>query len=633
MKNILIVISSILIVSNFVFGQASKLYVPINIQRAVENGTRTNDGMPGKKYWQNKSEYKINVEILPDSSWLIGNETITYFNNSPDSLNFIVIRLYQEIAKYGSIRDWTFEKEWLNNGVQINYISVDDYKLDLAHQSKDINRDGTNLVINLKRKLAPASTLELKIGWEFEIPKLVKLRMGNYGEGNFYIAYWYPQVAVYDDIDGWDKLDYSGKVEFYNDFSNYDVSIKVPKDMVVWATGELQNGKNVFRKDIFEKYEKAQQSNETINIITQEDYIKGIVTASNKINEWHFKANNVTDFTFATSKSFNWDGASVVVEKSTERRVFTDVIYEDGTIYYDEAAQYARATIEYLSSEIPGFPYPYSHATTYCNGNSGGGMESPMMANNGAPSVLASHIGLVFHEISHNYFPFIMGTNERKYAWMDEGWAAFLPTDIVNKYDPEYDYRRRRVSSYDNRAGEETDLPLVIPSYSYKTKSARLGFYDRPANAYYALNELLGDELFKKGLLEYMSRWNGKHPLPQDFFFTFNDVVGEDLTWFWEPWFYEFGYPDLALTNVEAETDFVSVTVKKAGNIPTRVEVIFKFEDGTKKTILKSASVWKNNKDELQIKFENHQKLKSIILGNKYIPDAVKSNNIIELNN
>jgi Peptidase family M1 domain len=633
MKKVFLIFGTIGLLSFSLYGQTSKLYVPLNIQNAIKKETRSNDGKPGKNYWQNKSDYKITAELFPDSSYLIGDETITYYNNSPDSLNEIVVRLYQDIAKYGSTRDWSFKKEWLNNGVKINYISIDDYKLDLTSQSNDIYRDATNLIINLKRKMAPAGTIELKIGWEFEIPKLVKLRMGNYGAGNLYVAYWYPQVAVYDDIDGWDKLDYSGKVEFYNDFSNYDVSIKVPRGMVVWATGELQNGEKVFRKDIFEKYEKAQQSDETINIITQEDYSKGIVTADNKFNEWHFKSNNVTDFTFATSKSFNWDGASVVVEESTERRVLTDVIYEDGTIYYDEAAQYARATIEYLSSEIPGFPYPYSHATTYCNGNSGGGMESPMMANNGAPSILASHIGLVFHEISHNYFPFIMGTNERKYAWMDEGWAAFLPTDIVNKYDPDFDYRKRRVSSYANRAGEETDLPLVIPSYSYKTKSARLGFYDRPANAYYALNELLGDELFKKGLLEYMSRWIGKHPLPQDFFFTFNDVVGEDLTWFWKPWFFEFGYPDLALTNVEAEVDFVSVTVKKVGNIPTRVEVLFKFEDGEKKTIIKSASVWKNNKDELQIKFENHQKLKSIILGNKYIPDAVKSNNIIEFNN
>ncbi len=172
---------------------------------------------------------------------------------------------------------------------------------------------------------------------------------------------------------------------------------------------------------------------------------------------------------------------------------------------------------------------------------------------------------------------------------------------------------------------------MITPSYSYKTKDTRLGFYNRPANAYYEIKELLGEELFQKGLLEYVNRWNGKHPIPQDFFFTFNDVVGEDLSWFWKPWFYEFGYPDLALTNFRVEADFVVVTVKKEGSIPTRVEVTFELEDGTKEFISKSASVWKDENKVLQVKLETSQKVKRIILGNKYIPDAVEENNRIEL--
>ncbi len=436
MKKVIIIVSAI-ILFNSIEGQNTDLYVPLNIQLAVENGTRTNNGLPGENYWQNKSEYKINVEILPDGSSLIGNETITYYNNSPDSLKEIVIRLYQDISKHGATRDWFVNEGLLNDGVKINYLIVDGDSLDLTSSSENVIRGSTNLFIKPKNKIIPSSTVEINIGWEFKISKTFRLRMGNYGNGNLYIAYWYPQIAVYDDIDGWDRMDYKGTVEFYNDFSNYDVSITLPKGLVVWATGELQNGEEVLRKDIYEKYEKAQQSDKTIRIITKEDYDKGIVTTNNKINKWHFIANNVTDFTFATSKNFNWDGASVIVDNSTGRRVLTDVVYEDGTIHYDEGAQYAREAIKYLSYEIPGYPYPYSHATIYCNGSYGGGMESPMIANNGAPTALASHIGLVFHEISHNYFPFIVGTNERKYAWMDEGWAAFFPTEIVNKYDPD----------------------------------------------------------------------------------------------------------------------------------------------------------------------------------------------------
>ena len=410
------------------------------------------------------------------------------------------------------------------------------------------------LSIYPKDKIAPNSITKLKIGWEFEISEKRPIRMGNYGDGNFYVAYWYPQIAVYDDIDGWDRVEYSGSVEFYNDFSDFNVKLKVPAGMVVWATGELQNGKELLREDIYKKYEEAKVSDETIRIINQDDYKQGLVTANNEFNEWHFKADNVTDFTFATSKSFNWDGASVIVDNSTGRRSLTDVIYKDSTIHYDEGAQYARATIEYLSHEIPGYPYPYSHATSYCNGRRGGGMESPMMANNGAPSNRASHIGLVFHEISHNYFPFMMGTNERKYAFMDEGWAAFLPTEVVEKYEPESNYRAERIKDYAKAAGTERDLPLVTPSYSVKT-DARLTFYNRPAVAYYELMELLGKDLFKKSMLEFINRWEGKHPIPQDFFYTINDVAGENLNWFWKPWFFEFGYPDLSVTNVEVNED------------------------------------------------------------------------------
>jgi len=208
----------------------------------------------------------------------------------------------------------------LNDGVKLNYLVLDGDTLDISERSRDIRRGSTNILIVLKEKLAPNTNIELKIGWEFEIPKRYRLRMGNYGEGNFYIAYWYPQIAVYDDIDSWDKLNYGGMVEFYNDFNNYDVNIKVPSGMVVWATGDLLNGKDMLRTDIFNKYERSKKSDSTVNIIETNDYKNGIVTAANNFNIWHFKAGNVTDFSFATSKSYNWDGASIVVDKKTGRR-------------------------------------------------------------------------------------------------------------------------------------------------------------------------------------------------------------------------------------------------------------------------------------------------------------------------
>lgn len=607
--------------------QSSKLYTPLNIQEAIKSGTRSNNGNPGEAYWQNKADYKISAIVDTGSSILNGDETITYYNNSPDSLRRIVIRLYQDISKPSAVRDWYIGEEGFTEGVKINYIIVEDDTLDILPTSKDIVRLSTNLLVKLKNKLPPNSKISIQIGWQFEIPKIFKIRMGNYGNGNLYVAYWYPQVAVYDDIDGWDYIDYSGSVEFYNDFSNYDVTINVPEGLVVWATGDLQNGKEVFREDIYDKYKQAKLSDETIHIITKEDYDLGVVTAENKTNDWHFKAENIPAVAFATSNSLLWDGASLIVDKLTGRRSLTDVIYKEGDAHYENGAQYARESIEYLSYKLPGFPYPYSHATTYSNGNRGGGMESPMMANNGAPSVLANHIGLLFHEISHNYFPFIMGTNERKYAWMDEGWASFLPTEMVEKYEPDYNYKIKNVASYAKRAGTETDLPLVVPSYSYKTRNMRIGFYSRPANAYFELMELLGENVFQEALLEYVNIWKGKHPIPQDFFNIFNKAAKEDLSWFWKPWFYEFGYPDLAVTNFKQNDDNVTVTINKNGNIPTRVVVTFEYEDGEKEIIEKPVSVWKNGNTELIIDHVSSKSVESVSIGSKYIPDSVEGNN------
>lgn len=613
------------------FSQDQSIYIPLNVKNAIEKGTRTMTGLPGPNYWQNKSIYKINVELSEDSSMVLGEETITYFNNSPDSLRELVMRLYSDISKKGAVRDWYYNKKYLNDGVTLKYLIINDDSLDVSESSNDIYRGSTNMRIRLKKKMSPKSQMTIKTGWEFEIPKEMKLRMGNYGDGNFYIAYWYPQMAVYDDIDGWDLVDYSGIVEFYNDFSDYEVNIKVPKGMVVWATGDLINAESMLRKDIYEKYEKAKISDETVRIIEQDDYKKGLVTAENDFNVWKFTAVDVTDFTFATTRSFNWDGASVVVDKETGRRTLTDVIYEDNTIHYDNGVQYARATVKYLSEELPGFPFPYSHATSYSNGSRGGGMESPMIANNGAPSNLGEHVGLVFHEISHNYFPFMMGTNERKYAWMDEGWAAMLPTNVVDRYDSDFDYKSQRVELYEKDAGSESDLPLVTLSYSYSTRAIRLGFYDRPANAYYALEEYLGTDLFKECMIEYMNRWKGKHPLPHDFFLTFNELANEDLSWFWRPWFYEYGYPDLALVSVKHGNGEVNAEIKKTGNIPTRIELNFEFEDGSVQTVSKPASVWKNGKDIINVKLKTDKNVVKARLGSKYIPDVKDENNFMEI--
>ena len=616
-----------------IHSQQISIYTPFEIQNAIKNETRTLTGIPGKNYWQNKSNYNISVEVNTETGLLTGEEKIKYFNNSPDSLDRIVIRLYQDIAKTNASRNWFVNAKYLNEGVELKELKINNKNYDLSDTSKSVFRGSTNLSVKLDEILYSKSELNIEVKWQFVIPKDFKLRMGNYGNGNFFVAYWYPQIAVYDDIDGWDTHDYQGTVEFYNDFNNYNVQLKIPAGYTAWATGELQNADKVLRKDIFEKYEKAKISDETIRIITPEDYNKGLVTSDNVINIWNFKADNVTDFSFALSNSYNWDGASVVVDDKTGRRALSDVVYNNGTIHYDKAAEYSRESLKYLSHQIPGFSYPYSHVTSFCNGGKSGGMETPMMANDGAPEKLENHIGLIFHEIAHNYFPFMMGTNERKYAWMDEGWASFLPKDVVDKYVPEYDYLKNRVNGFEMTAGYESELPPMVVSYSYLTDYSRTGFYDRPSVAYYQLKELLGNELFKDAIYEYIDKWNGKHPVPLDFFNIINEAAKEDLSWFWKPWFYEFGYPDLAIENVEILNGKISTKVAKKGNIPTNVKVIFEFEDGTNETVEKSACVWKGGNNSINVNIESNKKLSKVTVGDKHIPDSVKGNDVYKVSN
>lgn len=625
MKKYFLLIISLVFVSCLT-AQNSNIFVPLNIQENIKNGTRSYDGKPGPNYWQNGSDYKIDVEVNTETGLLSGNEVVSYHNNSPDSLNKIVVRLYQDIAKPNASRDWTINKDHVGEEVLIKYAIVNGDTLDVSDTSKQVRRSSTNMHLKLDDLILPNTIAEIKIGWEFTIPSKLKIRMGAYDNGSFYVAYWYPEIAVYDDIDGWDNNEYQGSVEFYNDFSNFDVNIKIPSDYVAWATGELVNAKNVFTDNVYEKYQQAKKSDEVVRIITQDDYKNNSVTKGEEDNFWNFKANKVTSFAFAIGNNLNWDGTSLVVDKSTNRRVLTDAVYPDSSIHWENAAEYARESIEYMSFNLPGFPYPYPHATSFCNGNRGGGMESPMMANNGAPTQKTSLIGLIFHELAHNYFPFFMGTNERKYAWMDEGWAAFLPYEIVEKYEDKTKYRSRYAKGLEDKFGREGELPLVVPSYTYKGKYLRTGFYSRPAFAYYNLKEVLGKDLFKKATLEYMNRWNGKHPLPYDFFYTFNEVAGEDLSWFWNPWFFEFGYPDLAIKDVQTEGNKTTVIIEKVGNVPTSVKLMIVFEDGTIETLEESAKAWKDT-DELKLILNWDRKIKNLVLGDDYIPDSVQENN------
>jgi len=437
----------------------SDLFIPRNFLKAVDNGTRTLNGIPGEKYWQNSSDYFIKIQIHPKERLLEGKSRIIYYNNSPDTLKSIYLRLYQNIQKPGAPRDGQFNKDWLTEGMIISSLKVSGEDYDLSDR-KLINEYATNYQIVLKNPMPPLSQHELEIDFNFEIPKST-WRMGYFDSTSAFIAYWYPQVSVYDDIDGWDINVYTGFAEMYNDFNNYEVEITVPQNFGVWATGMLQNPEQILTRKYLDRYESALGSDEVVNIITKEDLERGNIFQNNKNHTYKFRADYVPDFAFGFSDNYLWDAVNLKLKNGNN--VYVAAAYREQSKDFYEVARLAKECLVYFSDELPGVDYPYPSAVIF---NGSGGMEFPMIVNNGSMSSIANALGLAAHELAHQYMPFYMGTNERKYAWMDEGWAVMLPFDFQEPYG--YERRDGTVRAYETIAGTENDTADGFINSSYR---------------------------------------------------------------------------------------------------------------------------------------------------------------------
>lgn len=617
------------IISVSAYAQKQSIFIPKDVQKAYQKGTRSYDGKPGAKYWINRCDYKIKAELFPSTREVKGSEEIIFYNESPDSLNQIVIRLYQDIMKKGNARDFAVSPNDLTDGVRIDTLIINGRGINL--NSEDALRRGTNLIIrNLSQKIAPKSSVKIEAKWSVIIPKETRIRMGTYRDSTFYIAYWYPQISVYDDIDGWDRFDYGGAVEFYNDINNFELEYTVPANYVVWGTGLYQNIEEILKPEIVSRYKKAWQADEIIRIITPEDLKNGLTNGKEKYT-WKLKAENVSDVSWAVSNCYVWDATSVEVDDNG-KRVLTDAVYPPESKSFEEVALFSKLSVQRLSKNLPGIPFPYPKITTF-NGelSGGGGMEMPMMCNNGAaPKVVQA--GVTLHEIAHSYFPFYMGTNERKYAWMDEGWATFFTSanigDIVEAGN--FDSFEGNIKGVSASMRNENDIPLIAPSISSKGNLSSFNAYTKASTSYYFLKDALGDDLFKKALHEYINRWNGKHPIPYDFFFTFNDVAKQDLSWFWNSWYIEHGYPDLGVKSVTVQKRKTEIVIEKIGNVPVPIDLEITYSDNTKDNVYKNTSCWKDGNKEYKIELNNKKEISKVELLTKRSSDSNLANNIWE---
>lgn len=600
--------------------QQSKLFVPLNVQRAIERGTRTTDGKPGAKYFQNRSDYKIKASFDPKTGVLVGRETIVYENNSPDSLRSIILRLYPNLFKAGTDRQMEVNSSDLNNGVELQEIRVNGAPISI----EKLKYAGTNAILPMRPSIKANSKVTLDIAWKVNLPNKTQIRMGRYDSTSYFVAYWYPQIAVYDDINGWSTESYTGLQEFYNDYCNFDVEVTIPKNQIVWATGELQNAEAIFSDKILDRIASAKKSDQLVRVVTAEDIQQGGLLKTKGDNTWHFKATNVPDFAFGMSDHYVWDATSLEVDPATKRRALVNAVYKMGTTAGENIVEIAQRSIKRLSENLIGVPYPYPHMTVY---EGDFGMEFPMMCNDGPVTDPLQKAFVTSHEVAHTYFPFMVGTNETLYGWIDEGLITFIPKVIEEEYGKKNAHYY--LASYGRRTmGTTNDIPLSVPTTNLNQNTIMMQNYGRAAAGFYFLHDMLGDAMFQKVMKEYVTRWESKHPTPTDLIYTINSVTEKDYSWYWNPWFYEYGYADLALEDVTINGDKVNLAVTKKGLFPVPLKLTITFDDGTTETIYKTAQVWEKS-SSWRLKQAFDKKIAKVTLGDVNIPDAFPANNSI----
>ncbi|HEY2727019.1 MAG TPA: M1 family metallopeptidase [Parafilimonas sp.] len=611
--------SCFLFISTYLSSQS--LPVARNYQDAYDKQTRSTDGKPGPHYWQNKAGYKIDVSFSPKKRIVSGTEEIVYVNNSPDTLHQIWFKLYPNFYQRGVKRDQDIKPEDEGDGVRIEQISIDD-----KQKSADkLNIDGTNAFIAVPG-LLPSKQIKFNITFSYVLNKTSHVRTGMVDDSSAFVAYFFPRIAVYDDIDGWNKIPYTGTPEFYNDFCSFDVNVSVPKNYIVCATGNLTNADEVYNSEVVQRIGEAEKNDGITKVIDTSDLEAGNITAQNATNTWKFKADSVTDFVFATSNHYAWYASSLVVDPSTQRRTRVDAVFNPEHADYFNVINYARKTVEVMSYTFPAWPYPYPHETVFDGLDQ---MEYPMMVNDNPLDEKADEIELTDHEIFHTMFPFYMGVNETKYGWMDEGWATIGEWLLSPMIDTTLDPDSYGMDDYNSFSNFDFDVPITALSAEQNDGSYFLNSYPKPAMGYLYVKDMLGDELFTKALHYYIQQWHGKHPMPLDFFNCMNAGSGKNLNWFWKKWFYDSGVPDLAITNVKQNGKQTTITITMKGNKPVPVHLAIFYKDGSQQMLHQSIAVWENSKTT-SINFTAAKSIDKIVLGETHDADVDADNNVWE---
>jgi len=612
MRGSIPVLLTLLAVATPVTGQSNDripprpLTEPPAFRSALENGTRSPDGRPGRAYWQQRVDYDIEAS-LSASGRVAGRQTIRYTNNSPDVLSNLLLHLDQNVFREGARRN---RRAPITGGIEVTDIRVDGRPATAGHPGRRYYESLTLLRVELPEPLASGATAELAMEWSFTVPPAPTFRTGNLDDRVFAVAQWYPRAAVYDDVYGWNEAPYLGDGEFYLEYGDFDVRLTVPAGWLVGATGTLQNPAEVVGAEAAARLSGATRSNRIVRIAE--------ATPRPGTSTWHFTAENVRDFAFSASPEYVWEAAGTADGKLGQ------ALYRPrGNAGWTHIAGVAAHTIESLSELIGPYEYPQLTITE----GPVGGMEYPMVVFNPSSSSPGGGTGVTIHEGSHQWFPMMVGSMEAKHAWMDEGFVTYWQAFVRAALDRTEVDGFGGNGQYQDNAGREREVSIMrhtdlVSPYGERSLAA----YRKPAVVLGALRETVGDEAFVAAFRDYFASWKFRHPQPWGFFNLVEEHVGEDLDWFWRPLMFETAVLDHAIGSVTVAGGTTSIEVLDRGDVLLPTHIVVRMRDGSTVERRITAREWLQNGMSTVVRVPG--RARSVVLDPDIeMPDVDRSNN------
>jgi hypothetical protein len=592
--------------------------------------TRSASGKPGVGYWQNAADYQIEVTLDDVAHTLEGKLTMTYTNNSPEALDFVWMQMEQNRFTQDSRGTLTtpVQGNRYNGDVDGGYeISAVQAKVGAkgAVSSKHIISDTRMQVWFAEPIPAKGGKATVSMNFKFKVPQQGMDRMGRLEVEDGWIyafAQWYPKVAVFDEIEGWNVEPYLGAGEFYLEYGNFDYKVTVPFDHIVVGSGQLMNPKEVLSKELQNRLAKASTSDQTVYLVSPEEIKNTQLTRPKQdgMVTWHFTIANSRDIAFASSKAFIWDAAKINLPSGKVALAQSAYPKEsDGQSAWTRSTEYSKASIEHYSNLW--YEFPYATATNVAAEI--GGMEYPGLNFCHYESTGEGLWGVTDHEFGHNWFPMIVGSNERRYAWMDEGFNTFINHYSSNAFNNgEYPSTLNQTRRYSNYFTSETREG--IDTYPDVSNLNNLGMiaYNKPAMGLLMLREyVLGPERFDPAFKSYINSWAYKHPMPSDFFNHMENVAGENLSWFWKGWFYGTGNIDLGINAVVPYNGKSLAILSNKGDFPMPVLLEITYTDDTKERVMLPVEIWQRG-DNWNHLIQSTKTVKSVVIDpDKILPD------------